>query len=180
VAVAEQRRQQHLLGGAGVLVLVEQHHAAGRPLELADLGAGPGELGGERDHVAEVEQLAVALERGVARHDGQQLLARRLQVDRLPRGAQELARARGRRPQVVPDPQHGGRLDEVLGEIARQREDGLHHGRLGPGDGVHRAVVGADRPCGQLPAGRRGDEPRAGLAPERRAWSRTSRAAYAW
>jgi hypothetical protein len=38
VAVAEQRRQQHLLRGAGVLVLVEQHHAAGRPLELATSG----------------------------------------------------------------------------------------------------------------------------------------------
>jgi hypothetical protein len=47
VAVAEQRRQQHLLRAPGVLVLVEQDDAAGRALDLAHRRAGAGELGGQ-------------------------------------------------------------------------------------------------------------------------------------
>jgi hypothetical protein len=114
VAVAEQAGQQHLLRGPGVLVLVEQHHPAGGPLDLPDLGAVPGEGGGQRHHVAEVEQLALALERGVPVDEGQQLLAGPLAGQHLPRRGLQLSRRLRGAAQPLADLAHGRGVHEVL------------------------------------------------------------------
>lgn len=65
-AAAEEGGEQEALGDGGVLVLVEQDDPVLLAQDRADLGAGEGELRGEGDLVAEVEEVAAALRLPVA------------------------------------------------------------------------------------------------------------------
>ncbi|CAM5231377.1 hypothetical protein SBADM41S_11414 [Streptomyces badius] len=58
---AEQRREQQPLGHRRVLVLVEEDDPELLAQDPPDLGPGQGQLGGERDLVAEVQQVPAAL-----------------------------------------------------------------------------------------------------------------------
>ena len=83
---AEQRLQQHQLGVAGVLVLVEQDHLVAGALGRADLGVPAGDPGRERHLVPVVEHLARRLGRRVPADQRQKLLPGALGGDYLPNG----------------------------------------------------------------------------------------------
>ena len=86
VPAAEQRPQQHQLGVAGVLVLVEQHDLVAGALGRADLGVPAGDPGRQRHLVPVVEHLAGGLGRRVAADQRQKLLPGALGGDYLPNG----------------------------------------------------------------------------------------------
>jgi len=68
---AEQRPQQHQLGMAGVLVLIEEHHLIAGPLGGADLRVRGGDPGGQRHLVTVVNDFPGGLGRCVGGHQRQ-------------------------------------------------------------------------------------------------------------
>ncbi len=157
---AEQRPQQHQLGVAGVLVLIEQDHLVAGALARADLRVPGGDPRRQGHLVGVVEYLAGRLGRRVPLHHRQQLLPRPLRVDDLPNGPWYAARQRldlGVEPPAKCG--HVGDLAQVLGEIAGQLEHRRGHRLRRPDDLVHRPVVGGHDARGQLPGQRGGDEP---------------------
>ena len=158
---AEQRRQQHPLRVPGVLVLVEQDEPEALPLRDAHFGVLLGESRSQRHLRTEIEHAATAHGLGQSVHERQQLDALLLDVEdvgeRL-RGAAPLARAGRQRVHEFVEfgvglAQVGG-FDQMLGELAGQREDGLGEGR-GGAFGVEVAVPAGDHAVGQLPVLRR-------------------------
>ena len=138
VAIAEQRVQHDQLGVAGVLVLVEQHRLGPAAFGRYELGHGARQAGRERDLVAEVKAVPLALELLVGRDDRQHLALGPQLTDqfthRCPQPA-GLAAAIGQRHQLI-DPQ--GKplvdlvdLDQVLGALTGQVEHRRGHGRDG-------------------------------------------------
>ena len=179
--------QQHELGMAGVLVLVEQDDARPGPLRRADLRHLLGDPGRERHLVAEVQRSGVALALGVAPQQRHELrtLRERLQ------GALDLRVGTAGLPARIglgqgPHPalhllgQLGdlGRVDEVLRALRGQREHGVHDGRRGLRQPTEVAVPRLDDAVRQLPAGCLARAAgNAGSTPTRRPWSPTTEAA---
>ena len=168
----EQRRQQRLLRRTRVLVLIQEYDGEARPL-------GPGhprrdlrEPRSEGHDVAEVEQVPLPLQLGVAIDQGQQLLAGALAGEHLNGGLGERALAGHGRGQLRPLQQpralvaHRLRPGEVLGQVAGQLQHRLDDRRLRPVDVAHRPVVRRDGSRGELPARRRRDQPGGRLAAE--------------
>ena len=158
VAVSEQRPQQHELGVAGVLVLVEQHHLVAAAFDQADLGVALRDAGGQRDLVVVVHHLAVRLELGEPLQQREQLLAVVLGGEQVADGGGDLLQARGARTQPGAELAHVVGGAQVFGEFPGQGEDVADHGGGGGGDRVHRPVVGADHAVGELPGHGRGDQ----------------------
>ena len=75
VGPGEEGGQHQRLGDRGVLVLVEEDDVEPLALQRADVGAGAGQRGAERDLVGELHQPQRALQRAVVLDQRQQLLA---------------------------------------------------------------------------------------------------------
>ena len=160
VTPAEQRAQQHELGVAGVLVLVEQHDLVAAPLGRADLGVPGRDPGGDGHLVAVVDDLAGGLGPVEGGHQRQQLLAGPLAGDHLPGQRGHPAGQAGQAlVQPAADAQHVLGGAQVLGQLSGQVDDGRGHGGRGPVHGVHRTVVGGHHARGDLPGHGRGDQP---------------------
>ena len=163
---AEQRLQQHELGVAGVLVLVEQDHLVAGALGRPDLRVPGSDPGGERHLVGVVEHLARRLGCRVPADQRQKLLPGPLGSNYLPNGLGDPPRQRvllGGEP-----PAYGGDVAgaaQVLGQVAGQLEHGRGHRLRGPDDLVHRPVVGGHDLRGELPGQRGGDQPHGRLEP---------------
>lgn len=157
-AAAEEGGEQQPLGDGGVLVLVEQDHPIFVAQDRADLGAGEGELGGERDLVAEVEEVAAAL--GVPVAPGQrEELAPGLG------GLGDLAQLGVGEPGRCERTEELGvvlrelfRADEVLGELGVECQQIADQGGERPGQRRVRAGGLAQHAGGQLVAGGVGEE----------------------
>ena len=175
VAGAEQRAQQHELRVAGVLVLVEQHDAVLRPLPRAHVRHLARDPRGQRHLVAEVDRAQVALAPRVRRDDRHQLAPRRQPLQVLEDLRARLAGARlaevlrPRRRRVHDPFQLGGDVvdvQQVLGALAGQVEDGGGH-RPGPDLDVRElAVPAAHEVVGELPRGGLAEQPGVRLEPE--------------
>jgi hypothetical protein len=166
---AEQRTQQDALGVPGVLVLVEQHRPVGGALHLADLGVGVGHAGGDGELVGEVDGALGPLPRDERLHQRQQRHPLALRRDpplvglrRL--GALALAARRGlqHRGHAFGVRPHRLRLDEVLPQLARQRQQpvvtvaGITSTSSSSGPGAH-------HPVRELPRRRLPQQPGGGL-----------------
>ncbi len=154
---AEQRRQQDALGVAGVLVLVEQHHAEPGPLGTAHLRVVARHPGRERHLAAEVQRALAAQRLRQPLDQGQQFDPRLLHVENVQQGLRRAPTLLGARGQRVHEFVQLGvrdaqvvRLDEVLGELSRQRQHALGD-RRGIAVGVEVAVPGADHAIRELP-----------------------------
>ena len=73
--LAVQRREQHTLRDAGVLVFVQEHRCEPQPLARTNLGCALRDPCGQRDLVAEVEQVQLRLALAVGLDHLQQLVA---------------------------------------------------------------------------------------------------------
>ena len=165
----EQSAQHQRLGDRGVLVLVEEDHLELAALDLAHLGTGLRQPGGERDLVGEVHQAEVRLEPAVGLDQADQLGPL---VDRRDRLLVLLAvglAVLGRHPVDEPRPlagvvgQHRRGVDEVLAHLGVEGEEVLDDvaGRVGElVDGGRVALHGAG---GELVAAGVGDQPGVGL-----------------
>ena len=166
MAAAEQCLQQHQLGVAGASGIIQQDHLVAGALGRPDLRVPAGDPGRERHLVRVVEHLARRLGRRIPVDQRQKLLPGPLGSDYLPNG-------RGDTPwqRIVlrgEPPAHGGyvtRIAQVLGQVAGQLEQGRGHRLRGPGDLVHRPVVGGHDPRRELPGQRGGDQPHGRLEP---------------
>ncbi|GAA2929266.1 hypothetical protein GCM10020221_26350 [Streptomyces thioluteus] len=119
----EQAGEQEALGDGGVLVLVEEDHLELLAQDAADLGAGAGGLGGEGYLVAEVEEVAGALLRAVRLDEAGQLAAGAGGLGGLAQvGVGEPGSFERGEQLLVVGPQ-GGRVDQVLGELAVEGEE---------------------------------------------------------
>ena len=162
-AAAEQAGQQDALGHRGVLVLVEQDHPELVPQDAAHLGPGPGELGGQGDLVAEVEEVALALGRPVAADQlgefaaGGGGLGDLAQVGVGELGALQFAQQRGVvRAQVLGS-------YEVLGEFGVEGQQVADQVREGAGQRRVRARGLPEHAGGELVAGGVGEQPGGGF-----------------
>ena len=146
-----ERGQQDALRLTGVLVLVEQHGPEPGALDLTDLRVLPRDAGRDRDLVAVVHDAPLSLQRVIALDHrqhvepgveaGEQLGERRHPAGPLP--AARGSAARWDRASAV-RAAHLGRLAQVLGELAGEREHVAGDAADGTVDGVHRPVVGLD------------------------------------
>ena len=160
VPAAEQRAQQHQLGVAGVLVLVEQDHLVAGPLGRADLGVPAGDPGRQRHLIAVVQHLAGGLGGRVPADQRQKLLPGALGGDYLPNGRGDTPRQSimlGAEPQT--DRGDVARVAQVLGQVAGQLEHGRGDRLRRPDDLVHRPVVGRHDLRRELPGQGGGDQP---------------------
>ena len=160
VPAAEQRPQQHQLGVAGVLVLVEQDHLVAGALGRPDLRVPAGDPGRQRHLVAVVQHLARGLGRRVPADQRQKLLPGALGGNYLPNGRTDTPRQRvvlGREPEA--DRGDVARVAQVLGQVAGQLEHGRGDRLRRPGDLVHRALVGGHDLRRELPGQRGRDQP---------------------
>ena len=170
VAAAEQRLQQHQLGVAGVLVLIEEHDLVAGTLDRAHLGMAGSDPRRQRDLVAIVDHFPHGLGLCVGGHHRQQLLPGALAGgDPADPGRHLALEGLAGRVQPSPGPLDVIRGAQVLGEFRGQVEHGHGHPLRGAVDRVHRAAVGGDHPGRDLPRHRRGDEPQRRLhrLPER-------------
>ena len=163
---AEQRLQQHELGVAGVLVLIEQDHLVAGALGRPDLRVPAGDPGRQRHLIGVVEHLARRLGGRVPADQRQQLLPGPLGSNYLPNDLGDPPR---QRVLLRGEPQaHGGDVPgaaQVLGQVPGQLEHGRGHRLRRPGDLVHRPVVGGHDLRGELPGQRGGDQPHGRLEP---------------
>ena len=156
---AEQRLQQHQLGVAGVLVLVEKHYLEPGALDRTDLGMAAGDPCRQGDLVTVVDHFAGSLGARVGGHHREQLFPGALAPDdpadlgRHPAGERPAGRL-----QPPADLLDVGRRTQVLGEFAGQIEHRRGDPLRGPVDRVHRPAVAGDHPGRDLPRHRRGDE----------------------
>ena len=160
VPAAEQRPQQHQLGVAGVLVLVEQDDLVAGALGRSDLRVPAGDPGRQCHLVPVVEYLARRLGRRVPADQRQELLPGALGADYLPNGRRYTPRQRvllGGEPETDGGDVTG--VAQVLGQVAGQVQHGRGDRLGGPGDLVHRAVVGGHDLRGELPGQCGGDQP---------------------
>ena len=174
--VGEQGPQQHQLGLAGVLELVQQDHPVALPFLPGHLRHVPRQACRQGYLVGEVEAAALPLELGVRRHQRRELPAGGHDLEQLAhllrqplgpgRPGRQRVHVRLERRVIV-----GQLLDgaQVLGQFAGERDDGLGHGRLSVAHPVHRAVVGEHYLVRQLPGRRLGEQPRVRLDPESQA-----------
>ena len=160
VPAAEQRPQQHQLGVAGVLVLVEQDHLVAGALGRADLGVPAGDPGRQRHLIPVVQHLARGLGRRVPADQRQKLLPGALGGDYLPNGRTDTPRQSvvlGREPAT--DGGDVARVAQMLGQVAGQLEHGRGDRLRRPDDLVHRPVVGRHDLGRELPGQGGGDQP---------------------
>lgn len=157
-AAAEEGGEQQPLGDGGVLVLVEQHHPEFVAQDRADLGAGERQLGGERDLVAEVEEVAALLGLAVAPGQPEQFPAGLGGLGDLAQlGVAEPGRfERGQEAGVVLGELFGAY--EVLGELGVERQQIADQCGERPGQGRVRAGGLAQHTGGELVAGGVGEE----------------------
>ncbi|GAA3459631.1 hypothetical protein GCM10018963_16440 [Saccharothrix longispora] len=169
LAPPEQRPQQHALGVAGVLVLVEQHGAVALALAPRHLGVLGGQPRGQRHLVGEVHGRLAPLARLVRLQQRQEVrpqplgvddgLERLRQVVALPLG---LRRVLDQRAQPVGVLAQGLRAHQVLPQLAGQRQQVAGDG------GGHLVGVDVLRPGGddavrELPRRGLGQQPHAGF-----------------
>lgn len=157
-AAAEEGGEQQPLGDGGVLVLVEQHHPEFVAQDRADLGAGERQLGGERDLVAEVEEVAALLGLAVAPGQPEQFASGLGGLgDPAQLGVAEPGRfERGQEGGVVLGELVGAY--EVLGELGVERQQIADQCGERPGQGGVRAGGLAQHTGGELVAGGVGEE----------------------
>ncbi len=163
MSCAEQATEQAHLRVAGVLVLVEQHGAVTFPLGANHLGH-LGQLRRQRHLVAEVDGSQGALRSGVLAHERQQrqpVLQGRPQPPGIARRWRGAAVDRG---QLVGDglavALDGIRLDEVVDELAGERQDVLRD-RAERADATRQcARIAAHDRVRELPAHRLRQQPR--------------------
>lgn len=152
-STAEERGQEQPLGHGGVLVLVEQDDPELVAQEGADLGPGQGELGGEGDLVAEVEEVPASLGRPVAPGQSEEFAAG-------PGRLGDLAQLGVGEPGRLQSPQEFRVVlqellgaYEVLGELRVQGEQVADEGGEGPGQRRVGARRLAQHPGRELVAG---------------------------
>ena len=166
MAAAEQCLQQHELGVAGVLVLIEQDHLVAGALGRPDLRVPAGDPGREGHLIGVVEHLARRLGGRVPADQRQKLLSGPLGSNYLPNGCRYPPRQRvllGGEPQAYGRDVPG--VAQMLGKVAGQLEHGRGHRLRGPGNLVHRPVVGGHDLRGELPGQRGRDQPHGRLEP---------------
>lgn len=165
-AAAEEGGEQEALGDGGVLVLVEQDDAEFVAEDRADLGAGEGQLGGERDLVAEVEEVAALLGLAVAPGQPEQLAAGLGGLGDLAQlGVAEPGRfERAQEAGVVLGELFGAY--EVFGELGVERQQIADEGGERPGQGRVGAGGLAQYAGGELVAGGVGEEAGGGFEPD--------------
>ncbi|GAQ55857.1 hypothetical protein a10_05706 [Streptomyces acidiscabies] len=156
-AAAEEAREEDALGDGGVLVLVQEDHLELLAQDPADLGDA-GEARGEGDLVAEVEEVAVAFGGAVAADQSGEVAAGGGRLGDLAQvGVAELRAVQGRQQVGVPRAQVV-RVHQVFGEFGVQREE--VGGQVGEGAGERRVGARglAQDACGELEAGRVGEQ----------------------
>ena len=169
----EQVAQELELGLGGVLELVEEDGPVARPLAATDLGDGRGDACREGHLVGEVHGVAGTLQLGIAgeqRDDGTALpqhgegVAHRGGVG----AAAGLAPGDGLegRDDGVEVGGEGVGVDEVLGQLAGEVDQGGRHGGLGLLDAGHVAVPRRHGLVCELPGGGLAEQPALGLDPE--------------
>ncbi len=162
-AAAEQAGEHDSLRHGGVLVLVQEDDLELLPEQRAHLGAGGREGRGQGDLVAEVQQLAPPLLGAVRPDQLQQLQAAADRLGHLAQvGVGQFHLVEGGEQLGVVRPQPV-RLDQVLGQLAVEREQVLHEGGQRLRQGGVRAGGGAQHPGGELEAGGVGEQAGAGL-----------------
>ena len=149
VPAAEQRPQQHQLGVAGVLVLVQQHHLVAGPLGRADLRVRgrrsaprgrPGRRGRGPRGPPWPPRTARPAGSSCSRARWVSIIFRTAPGTR-PGSASSSALSQR------PTRGHVAGLAQVLGQVAGQVEHGRGHRLRGPDDLVHRPVVGGHDPA---------------------------------
>ncbi|MFK4545354.1 hypothetical protein RKD29_004950 [Streptomyces tendae] len=156
-AAAEQTREEDALGHGRVLVLVEQHDPVLVAQHAAHLGE-PGELCGQGDLVAEVEQVPFAFCGSVPDHQVGQLAAGGGGLGDLAQiGVAEPDALQGVQEAGVPGAQGFGAY-QVLGEFGVEGEEVAD--QVGEGPGERRVGPGglAQDPRGELVAGGVGEQ----------------------
>lgn len=141
-AAAEQAREEDALGHGGVLVLVQQHDPVVVAQDAAHLGES-GELRGQGDLVAEVEQVLPAFGGPVADHQVGQFAAGGGGLGDLAQvGVAEPDAVQGVQETGVPGAQVFG-AHEVLGQFAVEGKEVAD--QVGEGPGERRVGAGASR-----------------------------------
>lgn len=156
-AAAEQAREEDALGHGGVLVLVQQHDPVVVAQDAAHLGES-GELRGQGDLVAEVEQVLPAFGGPVADHQVGQFAAGGGGLEDLAQvGVAEPDAVQGVQETGVPGAQVFG-AHEVLGQFAVEGKEVAD--QVGEGPGERRVGAGglAQDPRGELVAGGVGEQ----------------------
>ncbi len=162
---SEEGGQQEALGDGGVLVLVEQDDPVLLAQDRADLGAGEGELRGEGDLVAEVEEVAAALRLPVAAGQREQLAAGRGGLGDLAQfRVAELGGLQGAEQFGVVLRELFG-AHEMFGELGVQGEQIADQAGEGPGQGRIGAGRLAQHAGRELVAGGVGEETGGGFEP---------------
>lgn len=152
-AAAEEGGEQEALGHGGVLVLVEQDDPVLLAQDRADFRAGQGQLCGERDLVAEVEEVAAPLRLAVAPGQREQLAAGLRGLGDLAQfGVAELG-ALQRVEQFGVVLRELFRPYEMLGQLGVQRQQIADQGGKRPGQSRVGAGCLAQYAGGELKAG---------------------------
>lgn len=153
------------MGDRRVLVLVEQHDAELVAQDAADLGPGEGQLGRERDLVAEVEQVAGALGRAVATDQIEQFTAGGGGLGHLAQvGVGEPGTFEGAQQFGVVRGEFTGR-HEMFGEFGVEGQQIADQGGERSGEGGIRAGGLFQHPRGELVARGVGQQPGGRLQP---------------
>ncbi len=152
VPLTEQGAQQHQLGVAGVLVLVQEHDLEPAAFDEPDLGVVLCDAGGQRHLVTEVHDLARAFGLFVTFDQRQELFAPLLGREQVAGGrGGSLRQVLGLGPQPPADAAHLLGPCEMVGDLPGQLQRPAGDGIGADRDVVHRSVVLADDARRQLP-----------------------------